>query len=141
MSAAGGLGLIGEANAPAEVIQNYIREVKAVTDKPFGVNVMLMSPYADEVAKVVVEEGVKLRHHRCRKPGEIHGDVEDSRHQGKSGGCFGSSGQENGALRCRCRVAEGTESGGHIGEATTMTLVPAGCGRSIHPGDRSWRQR
>ena len=51
VSAAGGLGLIGGANAPAEVIRNYIREVKAVTDKPFGVNVMLMSPYADEVAK------------------------------------------------------------------------------------------
>mgnify|MGYP000876250802 CR=1 FL=1 len=60
VSAAGGLGLIGGANAPAEVIRNYIREVKAVTDKPFGVNVMLMSPYADEVAKVVVEEGVKV---------------------------------------------------------------------------------
>ena len=60
VSAAGGLGLIGGANAPAEVIRNYIREVKAVTDKPFGVNVMLMSPYADEVAKVIVEEGVKV---------------------------------------------------------------------------------
>ena len=60
VSAAGGLGLIGGANAQAEDIRNYIREVKAVTDKPFGVNVMLMSPYADEVEKVVVEEGVKV---------------------------------------------------------------------------------
>ena len=60
VSAAGGLGLIGGANAPAEVIRDYIKKVKEVTDKPFGVNVMLMSPHADEVAKVVVEEGVKV---------------------------------------------------------------------------------
>ena len=60
VSEAGGLGLIGGANAPGEVIRDYIRKVIEVTDKPFGVNVMLMSPYADDVAKIVVEEGVKV---------------------------------------------------------------------------------
>ena len=60
VSAAGGLGLIGGANAPGQVVREEIRKAKELTDKPFGVNVMLMSPYADDVAKVVVEEGIKV---------------------------------------------------------------------------------
>ncbi len=52
--------MIGAASAPAEWVREQIREAKKLTDKPFGVNIMLMSPYADEVAKVVVEEGVKV---------------------------------------------------------------------------------
>lgn len=59
VSEAGGFGLIGAASAPAEWVREQIREVKKRTEKPFGVNIMLMSPYADEVAKVVAEEGVK----------------------------------------------------------------------------------
>ena len=58
VSEAGGFGLIGAANAPADVVRNYIREAKKLTDKPFGVNIMLLSPFADEIAQVVVEEGV-----------------------------------------------------------------------------------
>ena len=60
VSEAGGLGLIGASAAPTEWVRNEIREAKKLTDKPFGVNIMLMSPYADEVAKVVAEEGVKV---------------------------------------------------------------------------------
>ena len=60
VSEAGGLGLIGGASAPAEVVREEIRKAKELTKKPVGVNVMLMSPYADDVAKVVVEEGVKV---------------------------------------------------------------------------------
>ena len=60
VSEAGGLGLIGAASAPAEWVRDQIREAKKITDKPFGVNIMLMSPYADDVAKVIVEEGVKV---------------------------------------------------------------------------------
>lgn len=124
VSAAGGLGLIGGANAPAEVIRNYIREVKAVTDKPFGVNVMLMSPYADEVANVVVEEGVKVVTTGAGNP-EKYMDMW------KSAGIRVIPVVASVALAKRMErygadavVAEGTESGGHIGEATTMTLVP-----------------
>ena len=58
VSNAGGFGIIGAANAPAEVVRNYIREAKEMTDKPFGVNIMLMSPYAADIAQVVVEEKV-----------------------------------------------------------------------------------
>ena len=124
VSAAGGLGLIGGANAPAEVIRNYIREVKAVTDKTFGVNVMLMSPYADEVAKVVVEEGVKVVTTGAGNP-------EKYMEMWKAAGVKVIPVVASVALAKRMErygadavVAEGTESGGHIGEATTMTLVP-----------------
>ncbi len=124
VSAAGGLGLIGGANAPAEVIRNYIREVKAVTDKPFGVNVMLMSPYADEVAKVIVEEGVKVVTTGAGNP-------EKYMEMWKAADIKVIPVVASVALAKRMErygadavVAEGTESGGHIGEATTMTLVP-----------------
>ncbi len=124
VSEAGGLGLIGGANAPGEVVRNYIREVKAVTDKPFGVNVMLMSPYADEVAKVVVEEGVKVVTTGAGNP-------EKYMKMWKEAGIKVIPVVASVALakimeRCGADavVAEGTESGGHIGEATTMTLVP-----------------
>lgn len=124
VSAAGGLGLIGGANAPADVIRNYIREVKAATDKPFGVNVMLMSPYADDVAKVIVEEGVKVVTTGAGNP-------EKYMEMWKAAGIKVIPVVASVALAKRMErygadavVAEGTESGGHIGEATTMTLVP-----------------
>ena len=60
VSNAGGLGIIGAANAPAEWVREQIRAAKKLTDKPFGVNVMLMSPYAEDVARVIAEEGVKV---------------------------------------------------------------------------------
>ena len=121
VSAAGGLGLIGGANAPAEVIRDYIKKVKEVTDKPFGVNVMLMSPHADEVAKVVVEEGVKVVTTGAGNP-------EKYMEMWKAAGikvipvvALARRMERYGADAI---IAEGTESGGHIGEATTMTLVP-----------------
>lgn len=124
VSAAGGLGLIGGANAPGEVVRNYIREVKAVTDKPFGVNVMLLSPYADEVAKIVVEEDVKVVTTGAGNP-------EKYMEMWKAAGIKVMPVVASVALAKRMEkygadavVAEGTESGGHIGEATTMTLVP-----------------
>ncbi len=124
VSAAGGLGLIGGANAPGEVIRDYIRKVKKVTDKPFGVNVMLMSPYADDVARAVVEEGVKVVTTGAGNP-EKYMDLW------KSAGVKVIPVVASVALAKRMQkygadaiIAEGTESGGHIGEATTMTLVP-----------------
>ena len=60
VSNAGGLGLIGSGGAPASWVKDQIREVKKLTDKPFGVNIMLMNPEADEIAKVIVEEKVPV---------------------------------------------------------------------------------
>lgn len=124
VSEAGGLGLIGAASAPEDVIRQQIRAAKALTDKPFGVNVMLMSPYADEVARVVVEEGVSVVTTGAGNPGKylkmwqdagirvvpVVASVALARMMEKAG--------------VDAVVAEGTESGGHIGAATTMTLVP-----------------
>lgn len=58
VSNAGGFGLIGAANAPADVVRNYIHEARELTDKPFGVNIMLMSPFAEDIAQLVTEEKV-----------------------------------------------------------------------------------
>ena len=124
VSEAGGLGLIGAASAPAEVVREEIRKARELTKKPFGVNIMLMSPYADEVAKVVVEEGVKVVTTGAGNPGKymkmwkeagikvipVVASVALAKMMEKAG--------------ADAVVAEGTESGGHIGEATTMTLVP-----------------
>lgn len=124
VSAAGGLGLIGGANAPGEFIREEIRKAKALTDKPVGVNVMLMSPYADEVAKVVVEEGVKVVTTGAGNP-------EKYMELWKNAGIKVIPVVASVALAKRMErygadavVAEGMESGGHIGEQTTMTLVP-----------------
>lgn len=124
VSEAGGLGLIGGANAPADVIRDYIRKVKKATDKPFGVNIMLMSPYAEDVAQVVVEEGVRVVTTGAGNP-EKYMDMW------KAAGIRVIPVVASVALARRMEkygadavVAEGTESGGHIGEITTMALVP-----------------
>lgn len=124
VSEAGGFGLLGAASAPADVIRQEIRKVKELTDKPFGVNVMLLSPYAEEVAHVVAEEGVKAVTTGAGNP-EKYMDMW------KAAGIKVIPVVASVALAKRMErygadavVAEGTESGGHIGEATTMTLVP-----------------
>lgn len=124
VSKAGGLGLIGAASAPAEWVREQIREVKRQTDKPFGVNIMLMSPYADEVAQVVAEEKVKVVTTGAGNP-------EKYMQMWKEAGILVVPVVASVALAKRMErcgadavVAEGTEAGGHIGENTTMTLVP-----------------
>lgn len=124
VSNAGGLGLIGAASAPAEWVREQIREAKKLTDKPFGVNIMLMSPYADEVAKVIVEEGVKVVTTGAGNP-------EKYMKMWKEAGVkvipvVASVALAKRMERCGADavVAEGCEAGGHIGENTTMVLVP-----------------
>ena len=124
VSEAGGLGLIGAASAPAEWVREQIREAKKLTDKPFGVNIMLMSPYADEVAKVIVEEGVKVVTTGAGIP-------EKYMPMWKEAGVKVIPVVASVAQAVRMErygadavVAEGCESGGHIGETTTMVLVP-----------------
>lgn len=124
VSNAGGLGLIGAASAPAKWVREQIQEAKKLTDKPFGVNIMLMSPYADDVAKVVVEEGVKVVTTGAGSP-------EKYMKMWKEAGVkvipvVASVALAKRMERCGADalVAEGTEAGGHIGENTTMVLVP-----------------
>lgn len=124
VSEAGGLGLIGAASALPEWVREQIREVKKLTDKPFGVNIMLMSPNADEVAKIIVEEGVPVVTTGAGNP-------EKYMQIWKSAGVkvipvVASVAMAKRMERCGADaiVAEGTEAGGHIGENTTMVLVP-----------------
>ncbi len=124
VSEAGGFGLIGAANAPGDVVRNYIREARELTDRPFGVNIMLLSPFADEIAQVVVEEGVAAVTTGAGNP-------EKYMAKWKEAGIKVIPVIASVALAKRMErsgadavVAEGTESGGHIGQATTMTLVP-----------------
>ena len=124
VSNAGGLGLIGAASAPAEIVRQEIRECKRLTDKPFGVNVMLLNPNADEVAKVIVEEGVKVVTTGAGNPSKY---MKMWKEAGvKVIPVVASVGMAKMMERAGADavVAEGMESGGHIGSATTMTLVP-----------------
>ena len=124
VSNAGGLGLIAAAAAPAEWVRDQIRQAKKMTDKPFGVNIMLMSPEADAVAKVVIEEGVQVVTTGAGSPEKYMADW-------KAAGVkvipvVASTALAKRMERCGADavVAEGTEAGGHIGEITTIALVP-----------------
>lgn len=124
VSNAGGLGLIAGANAPVEYVREQIRKTKELTDKPFGVNIMLMSSNADELAKMVCEEGVKVVTTGAGNPGKY---IE----MWKEHGIIVIPVVPSVALAKRMErtgadavVAEGCESGGHVGELTTMALVP-----------------
>ena len=124
VSEAGGLGLIGAANAPAEVIREEIRKTKELTKKPFGVNIMLMSPYADEIAKVVVEEHIKVVTTGAGNPGKYMKMWKDAGIKVIPVVASVALAKMMEKAGADAVVAEGTEAGGHIGEATTMTLVP-----------------
>lgn len=127
VSNAGGLGLIASMNADAEWVRGQIRRAKELTDKPFGVNIMLMSPHADEVARLIIEEGVKVVTTGAGSPVKYMKDwlaagikvipVVPSTAIAKLMERSGAS----------AVVAEGGESGGHVGDLTTMTLVPQVC--------------
>jgi enoyl-[acyl-carrier protein] reductase II len=124
VSEAGGLGIIGAGGAPASFVREQIQKAKELTDKPFGVNLMLMNPEADEIAKVIVEEGVKVVTTGAGNPGKYMAMWKEAGI--KVIPVVASVGlakmMERGGADAV--VAEGTESGGHIGSATTMTLVP-----------------
>ncbi len=124
VSEAGGLGIIAGGTAPVEMIRAEVRKTKELTKKPFGVNIMLLSEFADDMAKMVCEEGVKVVTTGAGAPGKYmemwksHGikvipvvpSVAIAKRMVRSG--------------ADAVIAEGTESGGHVGELTTMVLVP-----------------
>ena len=124
VSNGGGLGIIAAGGAPAEVVREQIKKCREMTDKPFGVNVMLMSPFAEEVMKVVIEEKPAVVATGAGNPGKYIPDL-------KAAGikifpviasvAMAKKMEKDGVDGV---VAEGTESGGHIGEITTMCLVP-----------------
>jgi len=124
VSEAGGLGIIAAGNAPKEVIREEIRKLKLNTDKPFGVNIMLMSPFAEDIIDLVCEERVPVVTTGAGNPGKY---IEKL----KNFGVKVLPVVPTVALARRLEregvdalIVEGTEAGGHIGELTTMSLVP-----------------
>lgn len=124
VSNAGGLGLIGAGAAPASFVKEQIEKCRTLTDKPFGVNLMLMNPAADEIAEVIATSGVKVVTTGAGSPAKY---MKMWKEAGVkvipvvASVALARIMEKNGADAV---VAEGTESGGHIGELTTMTLVP-----------------
>jgi len=124
VSEAGGLGIIGTGNAPPDWVRDQIHKTRSLTSKPFGVNVMLLSPFADEVMRVLVEERVPVVATGAGNPGKYVAALH-------AAGAKVIPVVASVALAKRLErvgvdaiVAEGMESGGHIGEVTTLVLVP-----------------
>lgn len=124
VSEAGGLGIIAGGTAPVDYVRAEVRKAKELTNKPFGVNIMLLSEFADDIATMVAEEGVKVVTTGAGAPGKymelwkskgikvipVVPSVAIAKRMVRSG--------------ADAIIAEGTESGGHVGELTTMVLVP-----------------
>ena len=124
VSNAGALGLIATGGVDAEGLRKHIRKCKELTDKPFGVNLMLMHPQADELADIIVEEGVKIVTTGAGTPGKymkkwLENDIIVM--PVVASVALAKKMEREGATAI---IAEGTESGGHVGDMTTMTLVP-----------------
>ena len=124
VSAAGGFGIIGSATAPADVVRNWIREIKEITDKPFGINIMLMSPYADEVAKLAAEEKVAAVTTGAGNPGKYMQMWKDAGVKVMPVVASVAMAKLMERAGADAVIAEGCESGGHIGDITTMALLP-----------------
>ncbi len=124
VSNAGGLGIIGAGAAPAEAVRKMIRDAKALTDKPFGVNVMLLSPEADEVADVIIEEGVKVVTTGAGNPGKYLAAWQEAGIKVIPVVASATNARMMEKFGCDAVIAEGCESGGHIGDISTMPLVP-----------------
>lgn len=123
VSKAGGLGIIGGGNAPKEVVKAHIDKIKSLTDKPFGVNIMLLSPFVDDIVDLVIEEGVKVVTTGAGNPGKYMERFH-------AAGITVIPVVPSVALAKRMEklgadavVAEGMEAGGHIGKLTTMALA------------------
>lgn len=127
VSEAGGLGIIAAGNAPGDFVRNEIRALKSKTDKPFGVNIMLLSPFVEEVVEIVCQEGVPVVTTGAGNPGKY---LDRFREKGIKvipvvpSVALAKRLQKQGV---DALIVEGTEAGGHIGELTTMALVPQVC--------------
>nr|WP_022749647.1 enoyl-[acyl-carrier-protein] reductase FabK [Lachnobacterium bovis] len=124
VSNAGGLGLIAAGGMTVDSLRENIRKCKELTNNPFGVNLMLMHPAADEMAQVVVEEGVKIVTTGAGNPGKYMEAFKAAGIKVLPVVASVALAKRMEKLGADAIIAEGTESGGHVGEMTTMTLVP-----------------
>lgn len=124
VSNGGGLGLIAAGGAPADVVRDQIRKCRELTDKPFGVNVMLMSPFAEEVMQVVIEEKPAVVATGAGNPGKYMEALKEAGIKILPVIASVAMAQKVEKQGADAVIAEGTEAGGHIGEITTMCLTP-----------------
>jgi enoyl-[acyl-carrier protein] reductase II len=124
VSNAGGLGIIGAGNAPAEVVEKEIINTLKLTDKPFGVNVMLLSPFVDQVMEVIIKHKVRVVTTGAGNPGKYIENLKKISAKIIPVVPSVALAKRMEALGADALIVEGTEAGGHIGELTTMCLVP-----------------
>lgn len=124
VSNGGGLGLIAAGGAPADVVRDQIKKCREMTDKPFGVNVMLMSPFAEEVMNVIMEEKPAVVATGAGNPGKYMEGLKAAGIKVLPVIASVAMAQRMEKLGADAIIAEGTEAGGHIGEITTMCLIP-----------------
>ncbi|MCI9527316.1 MAG: enoyl-[acyl-carrier-protein] reductase FabK [Lachnospiraceae bacterium] len=132
-SEGGGLGIIAAGNAPGEYVREQVRIAKSLTEKPIGVNIMLLSPFADEVAQVVIEEGVKVVTTGAGNPSKYMESWKEAGIKVIPVVASVALAKLMTRLGASALIAEGGESGGHVGELTTMVLVPQICDATTLP--------
>ena len=133
VSEGGGLGIIAAGNAPADYVRGEIRKAHDLTDKPFGLNIMLMSPYADEVAQVAIEERVAVVTTGAGNPSKYMKAWKEAGIKVIPVVASIAMAKLMTRLGADALIAEGGESGGHVGELTTMVLVPQVCDATTLP--------
>lgn len=124
VSNAGGLGIIGSGNAPGEVVEQEMEKILELTDKPFGVNVMLLSPFADQVMEVIMRRRVRVVTTGAGNPGKYIPQLKSVGAKVIPVVPSVALAKRMEALGADALIVEGTEAGGHIGELTTMCLIP-----------------
>lgn len=124
VSNAGGLGIIAAGNAPKEVIKDQIRKCRELTDKPFGVNIMLLSPFVDEIMDLIVEERVEVITTGAGNPSKYMERLKEVNTKVIPVVPTIALAKRMEKYGADAIIVEGTEAGGHIGELTTMVLTP-----------------
>lgn len=133
VSEGGGLGIIAAGNAPGAYVREQIRAARSLTDQPVGVNVMLMSPFADEVAKIVAEEKMEAVTTGAGNPSKYMESWKQAGIKVMPVVPSVAMAKLMTRLGASALIAEGGESGGHVGELTTMVLVPQICDATTLP--------
>lgn len=133
VSNGGGLGIIGAGNAPADYVRQQIQIARSLTTQPIGVNIMLMSPYADEVAQVVVQEHVPVVTTGAGNPSKYMKQWKAAEIKVIPVVASVAMAKLMTRLGADALIAEGGESGGHVGELTTLVLVPQICDATTLP--------
>ena len=141
VSDGGGLGIIAAGNAPGDAVREQIQVAKSLTSRPFGVNIMLMSPFVEEVAQVVAEEKVAVVTTGAGNPTKYMALWKAAGIQVIPVVASVAMAKLMTRLGASAVIAEGGESGGHVGELTTMVLVPQVCDATDPSRHRRRRHR